>query len=112
VIGTIKNGPKGILSETSFSGVIEIELKDRIAIPESAVLHSGQGDLVYLFGESNKLTAKFIKLGLKAEGFYEVVGGLKQGDVISSGPNFLIDSEAKIRGAAEPRGGQNDNLHH
>jgi multidrug efflux pump subunit AcrA (membrane-fusion protein) len=111
-IGTIKNGPKGILSETSFSGVIEIELKDRIAIPESAVLHSGQGDLVYLFGESNKLTAKVVKLGLKAEGFYEVVGGLKQGDVISSGPNFLIDSEAKIRGASEPRGGQNDNSHH
>lgn len=104
-IGSIKNGPRGILAETSFSGIIEIELKDRIAIPESAVLHSGQGDLVYLFGESNKLTAKIVKLGIKAEGFYEVVSGLNPGDVISSGPNFLIDSEAKIRGI-------NDNGHH
>lgn len=100
-IGSIKNGPRGILAETSFSGVVEIELKDRIAIPESSVLHSGQGDLVYLFGEGNKLTAKVVKLGIKAEGFYEVVSGLKPGDIISSGPNFLIDSEAKIRGATE-----------
>lgn len=100
-IGSIRNGPRGILAETSFSGVVEIELKDRIAIPESAVLHSGQGDLVFLFGASNKLTAKVVKLGIKAEGFYEVVSGLKPGDIISSGPNFLIDSEAKIRGASE-----------
>jgi len=97
-IGAVKNGPRGIIPETSFSGVIEIELKDRIAIPESSVLHSGQGDLVYLFGASNKLSARRVKLGLKAESFYEVVSGLNVGDVISSGPNFLIDSEAKIRG--------------
>src|SRR5690606_7326275 len=49
VIGSVKNGPTGIIAETSFSGVIEIELKDRIAISESSVLHGGQGDLVYVF---------------------------------------------------------------
>lgn len=104
-IGSVTRGPRGIIAETSFSGAIKIELKDRIAIPESSVLHSGQGDLVYLFGEANKLTAKKIKLGLKAESFYEVISGLEVGDVISSGPNFLIDSEAKLRGV-------NDNPHH
>lgn len=99
VIGLIKKGPKKLLPETSFSGEIEIELKDRLAIPESSVVHTGTRDLVYLFKEENRLTPKAVKLGIKTEGFYEVLSDLSAGDVISSGPNFLIDSEAKIRGA-------------
>lgn len=99
VVGIIQVGPKNLLSETSFSGFVLIELKDRLAIPESAVLHTGSGDLVYLFGAENRLTAMSVKLGLKTEGFYEVLSGLAKDDVISSGPNFLLDSEAKIRGA-------------
>jgi len=99
VIGTIRKGPGGLLPETSFRGEIELVLRDRVAIPESAVLHSGRGDLVYFVDEKNTLIAKRVELGLKSEGFYEVVKGLSPKDVISSGPNFLIDSEAKIRGA-------------
>jgi len=99
VLGSINKGSKGLLAETSFSGEILIELKDRLAIPESSVLHTGTKDLVYIFNEGNKLTPKTVKLGIKTEGFYEVLSGLHLGDTISSGPNFLIDSEAKIRGA-------------
>ncbi len=99
VVGNIQKGPKNLLSETSFSGFVLIELKEGLAIPESAVLHTGSGDLVYLFGAENRLTAKTVKLGLKTEGFYEILSGLKKGDIISSGPNFLLDSESKIRGA-------------
>lgn len=98
VVGTVKNGPKGLFSETSFRGEIEIQLKDRIAIPESSVLHTGSGDLVYIFADGNKLSAREVKLGPKTESFFEVLSGLAVGEVISSGPNFLIDSEAKIRG--------------
>lgn len=101
VTGSIKKGPKYLSSETSFSGEIQIDLKDRLAIPESSVLHTGNKDLVYLFGAENSLTPKAVKLGRKAEGFYEVISGLNAGDMISSGPNFLIDSEAKIRGAGQ-----------
>jgi hypothetical protein len=102
VVGTIHKGPRGLISETSFRGEIRIELKDKLAIPESAVLHTGQGDLVYLVGDGNKLTPKKVSVGLKTEGFYEVLSGLNAGDFISSGPNFLIDSEAKIRGTSDP----------
>lgn len=99
VVGHLKTGSKAALAETSFSGEISIDLKDRLAIPESSVLHTGNADIVYVFGDANKLSAKKVKLGLKTEGFYEVLSGLSEGTEISSGPNFLIDSEAKIRGA-------------
>lgn len=98
VLGSVSKSPAGIVPETGFRGDIEIELKDRIAVPESSVLHSGSGDLVYLLTEGNKLTPQTVKLGIKTEGFYDVLEGLKPGQIISSGPNFLIDSEAKIRG--------------
>lgn len=99
VVGTILKSPRNLASETSFRGEIQLELKDRLAIPESSVLHTGDGDLVYLMDSTLKFKAKKIVLGLKADSFYEVLSGLSLNDTISSGPNFLIDSEAKIRGA-------------
>lgn len=98
VVGVIKKGPRGTPSETGFRGDIEIELKDRVAIPESSVLHTGSGDLVYVFTKGNELTPRKVALGLKTEGFYDVLEGVNVGETISSGPNFLIDSESKIRG--------------
>lgn len=100
VVGNIKKAPAGLVSETTFSGLIEVSLEDRIGIPESSVLHTGTGDLVYVV-EGSKLTPKKVMLGLKTESFYEVLSGLSVGDTISSGPNFLLDSEAKIRGTRD-----------
>ena len=99
VIGAIQKGPKELLAETSFRGEIEIELNDRVAIAESSVLHAGGKTLVYLVGEKNQLLPKSVSLGIKTEGFYEVLSGLTPGDKISSGPNFLVEKKKKIRGA-------------
>ena len=98
VVGAIKKSPPNLVSETTFSGAIALSLDDRIGIPENSVLHAGTGDLVYVVEKNNVLTPKKVSLGLKSESFYEVLEGLSVGDVISSGPNFLLDSEAKIRG--------------
>ena len=105
VIGRINSGGRGLISETTFSGAIEVPLKNKVAIPESSVLHTGTGDLVYVFTEGNKLSAREVSLGQKTEGFFEVYSGLEPGEVISPGPNFLIDSEAKIRGTSESTSG-------
>jgi hypothetical protein len=106
VVGTLLKAPGNLISETTFSGEAIVDLKNRVSIPESSVLHTGTGDLVYIFKEGGELTARPVKLGLKSESFYEVLSGLEGGEFISSGPNFLIDSEAKIRGASAPRPGE------
>lgn len=105
VVGAVRKGPKVIISETTFRGDIEIQLKNVAAIPESSVLHTGRGDIVYLIREDGRLRAQAVKLGLKTESYFEVLEGLEPGQFISSGPNFLIDSEAKIRGASEENPG-------
>lgn len=109
VIGQVKTGPRNVLPETGFRGDIEFSLQDRVAIPESSVLHTGSGDLVYVFVNDNELKPREVALGLKSEGFYDVLDGLEPGEVISSGPNFLIDSESKIRAISdEPAGAVED----
>lgn len=106
VVGSIRKGPRGALPETGFRGDIDLVLKDRVAIPESSVLHTGESDIVYVFSEGNQLKPTPVKLGLKTEGFYDVLGGVEPGQTISSGPNFLIDSESKIRAASLPQEGE------
>ncbi|OFZ30101.1 MAG: hypothetical protein A2622_09620 [Bdellovibrionales bacterium RIFCSPHIGHO2_01_FULL_40_29] len=102
VVGSIKNGFSKIPSETSFRGDIIVELKDRISIPESSVLHTGAGDFVYIFVKDNELIPRKVSLGIKTEGFYDVLAGVQPGEIMSSGPNFLIDSESKIRAISMP----------
>lgn len=97
VEGLLKN-TKAMPSETTFEGAIEVLLKNRIAIPDEGVLHTGTQDLVYSFSSENVLSAKSVTLGVHTQDYYEVLNGLQEGEIISSGPNFLIDSEARIRG--------------
>jgi len=55
VVGAILKGPRKLIPEAGFRGEIEIELKDRLAIPESSILHTGQGDIIYLIDNKNNL---------------------------------------------------------
>lgn len=97
VIGSLNRSPSPFALEGMFLGRIQIFLKDQIAVPEDAVLHTGRKEIVYKIGEGNKITPVEVRLGFKAEGQYQILSGIQEGDIISGGPNFLIDSEAKIR---------------
>ncbi len=98
VLGSLDKSAVKSIVEGSFHGEIKGTLKDQIAISEDAVLHTGTKDLVYMISADNKLTPTPVTLGVKAGKEFQVLSGLKEGDIISAGPNFLIDSEAKIRG--------------
>lgn len=95
--GRVKGGEKTHLVESVFVGHIESPLGSQIVIPEKSILFSGEGSFVYLY-EGKMLQPQKVILGPKVGDEYVVTKGLKVGDLVSSGPNFLIDSEAKIRG--------------
>lgn len=102
VVGTLSRAPKRFVLEGSFHGKIQAREKEQITAPEEAVLHTGKGNLVYVFTSENKLKPKSVTLGKKASSNeYQILSGLNEGDVISTGPNFLMDSEAKIRGVSD-----------
>lgn len=98
VFGIFENSLKNNIMDGGFHGKIVSKIKDQIVIPEDAVLHTGTRDLVYRIATDNQIQPVAVILGKKSAEEYQVLGGLKAGDVISTGPNFLLDSESKIRG--------------
>ena len=85
-------------NESSFHGKVEVHVPNVLAISEDAILHTGENDLVYLFQADETLKPHAVKLGMKVNGYYQVLEGLEIDDEITTGANFLLDSEAKIRG--------------
>ncbi len=78
---------------------IDIPLGEKLAVPESAVLRTGKQDIVFVDKGEGNMEIKRVKLGQKAGGYYEVLGGLSDGEMVVSRANFLIDSESKIQAA-------------
>jgi len=77
---------------------IKINMGKKLAIPESAVIDTGVRQVVYVDKGEGVFEPREVMLGMRAEGFVEVLRGLKAGEKVASSANFLIDSEAQLKG--------------
>jgi membrane fusion protein, copper/silver efflux system len=79
---------------------IEIAVKqgNRLSIPESAIIDTGISHVVYVDLGNGAFEPREVKLGLRINGYAEVIQGLKEGESVASAANFLIDSEAQLKG--------------
>ncbi len=80
---------------------VEIDLGEKLAIPESAVLDTGTRRIVFLDRGDGKFEPREVQLGQKAEGYYEVIGGIDPGDKVVTSGNFLVDSESQLKAAMQ-----------
>lgn len=69
-----------------------------IAVPESAVLRTGERDIILVDHGEGRMELRQIQLGGRAGGYYAVLKGLKAGEKIVVAGNFLIDAESKVQG--------------
>ena len=91
--------PKGDLKPQMYTRVeFKVHLGKKLAIPEDAVLDTGLRQVVYVDRGKGYFEPRDVSLGLRAEGFVEVLKGLKAGERVAISANFLIDSEAKLKG--------------
>jgi RND family efflux transporter MFP subunit len=82
------------------------DLGERLAVPEGAVMRSGMQNFVFLAGEEGRLTPVAITLGLRSAGYFEVLGGLEEGERVVTSANFLIDSESSLKAALQAVSGR------
>jgi Cu(I)/Ag(I) efflux system membrane fusion protein len=73
----------------------------RLAIPDSAVIDSGTRQVVLVQKDEGTFEPRTVKLGRKADGYYEVLDGLKADDVVVTRANFLIDAESNLKSALD-----------
>lgn len=84
---------------------LRVTLGTKLAIPQEAIIESGQKQVVFLHHGGGKLEPRLIKTGMKTGEWSEVLEGLKEGEHIVTSANFLIDSESRLKSVVEGMGG-------
>jgi membrane fusion protein, copper/silver efflux system len=80
----------------------------RLTVPVSAVIDSGSRQVVLVDKGEGRFEPRAVKLGLRGDGFIEILDGVKQGENVVVSANFLIDAESNLKAAlagftAEPK---------
>jgi Cu(I)/Ag(I) efflux system membrane fusion protein len=77
------------------------ELGPRLQVPAPAIVYTGPRRLVFVDLGGGRFRPQEVQVGAEANGMYEVLSGLRAGDVVAVSGVFLIAAEARIRTAAK-----------
>lgn len=98
----VPNGEGLLKPEMYGEAVFPAPLGEVLAIPASAVIQTGRSAYAFVV-EGDRFVPREISLGRKGGDYYEVTGGLKDGDEIVTSANFLLDSESSLKALVEGR---------
>ena len=73
-----------------------------LAIPGSAVIHSGERNVVFVALEGGKFEPREVTLGMEGrDGFVQAMSGVSAGEQVVTSAQFLIDSESRLQEAIQ-----------
>jgi RND family efflux transporter MFP subunit len=78
---------------------LAMDMGEALTVPVSAVMPTGERNVVFIDKGEGKLEPRIVQLGGKYGDVYAVNSGLKEGERVVASANFLIDAESKIQGA-------------
>ena len=94
-----------LLLKTDMYATVEIaapaESATVLAVPDSAVLDTGTRQTVLVDRGEGRFEPRAVKLGNRGGGYVAVLEGLRDGDKVVTGANFLIDAESNLRAALQ-----------
>ena len=94
--------PELLLKTDMYATVVitaPVEATPVLAIPDSAVLDTGTRQTVLIERGQGRFEPRAVKLGARAGGYVVVREGLREGERVVTGANFLIDAESNLRAA-------------
>jgi len=96
------DNPGGLLKPDMY-GQVEIRTGGarRLMAPESAVLDSGDRQVVYVDRGNGNLEPRPVRVGEHVAGKIEILAGLTAGERIVTSGNFLLDSESQLKAARD-----------
>lgn len=72
---------------------------ERLVVPVSALIDSGNRQVVLVDRGEGRFEPRPVKVGLRGDGYVEILDGLKSGDNVVVAANFLIDAESNLKAA-------------
>ena len=75
-----------------------------LAVPDSAVIGSGDRQIVIVDRGEGKFEPRNVQLGRRGAGYVEIRDGVSEGDAIVITANFLIDAESNLKAALKGLG--------
>ena len=90
--------PGGLLKLEMFvNAAIKADIGLALALPEGALLDSGARKLAFVDLGEGRIEPREVRVGREADGYYELLSGVKEGEKVVTTANFLIDSESKLK---------------
>ncbi|HEU4430124.1 MAG TPA: efflux RND transporter periplasmic adaptor subunit [Myxococcota bacterium] len=80
-------------------------LGDVLALPDEAVIDTGVRRIVFVEVAPGRFQPREVRLGRSGQSHYEVLEGLAAGERVVVSAQFLLDSESRLRSAAQPAHG-------
>ncbi len=77
-----------------------------LTVPEGAAFRTGERSYVFVDAGSDKIEPREVVLGARAQGCFEVISGVKEGERVVTSAAFLVDSESSLRAALRAGTGQ------
>jgi multidrug efflux pump subunit AcrA (membrane-fusion protein) len=78
---------------------IHVDYGTKLTIPADAVLDAGTTKIAFVARGDGYFEPREVKLGVRGEDVYEVLGGVSEGEKVVTSANFLIDSESSLKAA-------------
>lgn len=94
----------GMLRPGLYGGVELMSMNQpskQLAVPDSAVLDSGTRQVVLVQLGDGLFEPRTVKIGRQADGYFEVLEGLAEGESVVTRANFLIDAESNLKSALD-----------
>lgn len=92
--------PESLLKlEMYVNAIIQVDLGKKLAIPEEAVLETGERNVTFVDLGEGRIEPREVNIGREADGYYEILSGVKEGEKVVTSAQFLIDSESRLKAA-------------
>lgn len=75
--------------------------EDALVVPVQAIIHSGERNVAVVNLGDGRFQPRDLVLGVEADGLYQVLEGLREGEHIVTSAQFLIDSESNLKAAVD-----------
>ncbi|MXS77933.1 efflux RND transporter periplasmic adaptor subunit [Nitrosomonas sp. JL21] len=102
IVRIVLDNPAGLLRPDMYARVefASFHTGNKVlTIPDSAVLDTGTRRMVLVDLGEGRYEPRIVKLGMHADGFTEVLGGIQAGEFVVVKANFLIDAESNMKAA-------------